>query len=396
MKLKSHKNPPHKKWPQILAVAEPSESPDSQLPGILQAVAKDGDPALRRIVKETRGRAPRSWNVDKRTIAKIQKTLDEETRTRLKALKTAIAEVHRDQLPDPVFVRTASGMECHRQAVPIRAIGICLGTDTATNAVNLMMLAVPSRLAGCESISVCVPPDVDGKIPADVMFAASLCGVDNVYALGGNEAIAAMTCGTATVARADKLFVLSGQSSTPIPANLSPRVQTLELTSAPGRIMILADDTMAPIIVATALVDCAASCPMADIMLVCSSVHFALRVERALDKAMIKVPGADGGKAALDRARIVIFEGEEFRLSALDMANMYAPGQLLIMVQEPAELAEGVYAARTVQCGADITMSERMGCGINMLADANAHADVAGTVGVDDFMHYVDFIKQNQ
>ncbi len=397
MKLKSYKNPQQKKWSQIIASAagvQPQVT-ETRLPSILQAVEKDGDSALRSIVKEVLGKTPRSWEVDKRVIAKIQKNLDDEVKARLKALKASLTEMHRDQMSDPVFVRTSDGVQCHRRAMPLRRIGICLGSEAGTRATDLMMLAVPARLAGCESIDVSVAPDADGRYTADVMHAASLCGVDHVYALGVDEAIAAMAVGTATIPRVDKLFVLDERALDVLPASMHPRVCCMSVSSRQRRVMIIADDTVQPAAVASAMVESAATHASAHMMLVCSKGRFAAKIERALDKALQQSPLQPAAMAMLESARLVIFEGDEFRFDALDFANMYVPDTLMLMVHEPAELAEGVYAARTVLCGEGITASECRLCGANLLAATSVAADVAGVVGMDEFMHSVNFLVRD-
>ncbi len=395
MKLKSYKNPPQKKWPQIIAAPHKQPVPSSRMADIVAAVEKDGDPALRRIVKETKDCVPRSWVVDKRNVAKFQKGITEEAKARLKALKTALTEVHRDQLPDPVLVRTSAGIEFCRQAVPVRTISICLDPDPATAATSLMMIAVPAQVAGCESINACIAPGPDGTFSPELMYTASICGIDKIYCVDGEAAVAAMSVGTATIKKADKLFVADARIAAALPARIAEKVQCVALSPLPSSILVMADDAADAASVASALADCAAHCKDTNLVLVCASARYALRVERAIDKLMQRSPLSAGVLATLSNTRMVIFEGEDFRFNALDFANMYAPDQLLLLVQDPAVLAEGVYAARVVQCGDGIDMSQRMQCGINALAHAVAPPDVAGTIGMPDLMHNIDFITKS-
>ena len=124
----------------------------------------------------------------------------------LRAAKANIEAFHRAQLPQEVRIETMPGVRCMQRAVPIRRVGLYVPGGQAPLFSTVLMLAVPARVAGCGEVILCTPASREGAVAPEILYAADLCGVDRIFAVGGAQAVAAMAYGTESIPRVDKIF----------------------------------------------------------------------------------------------------------------------------------------------------------------------------------------------
>ena len=198
--IRVYDNPPRDAWPALTArVTRDDAEIDRRVAAILNEVRTGGDEALRRIARRIEGFAPERFELPQAQLDEAARSISPELKTALATAKANIEAFHRAQLPRPVAVEVMPGVRCSQRAVAIRRVGLYVPGGSAPLFSTVLMLAVPAAIAGCAEIVLCTPAGRDGSIAPEIRYAAALCGVRRVFALGGAQAVAAMAYGTESV-----------------------------------------------------------------------------------------------------------------------------------------------------------------------------------------------------
>ena len=191
--IRVYDNPPRDAWPALTArVTRDDAEIDRRVAAILNEVRTGGDEALRRIARRIEGFAPERFELPQAQLDEAARSISPELKTALATAKANIEAFHRAQLPRPVAVEVMPGVRCSQRAVAIRRVGLYVPGSSAPLFSTVLMLAVPAAIAGCAEIVLCTPAGRDGSIAPEIRYAAALCGVRRVFALGGAQAVAAM------------------------------------------------------------------------------------------------------------------------------------------------------------------------------------------------------------
>lgn len=259
-----------------------------------------------------------------------------------------IARFHAAQRFDGVRVNTAPGVWCEQRALPISRVGLYVPGGSAPLLSTVLMLAIPAQLAGCEKIVLCTPPAKDGSVNPAILFAAKLCGVTEVYKVGGAQAIAAMACGTESVPQVDKIFGPGNQYVMAAKQLASLNGVAIDMPAGPSEVEVLADETCNPAFVAADLLSQAEHGPDSQAVLVTTSAAVAEAVTAEVARQLEQLPRRDIAAKSLANSRIILFRD---MATALDFTNTYAPEHLILASDRHAELAAKVTHAGSVFCG---------------------------------------------
>lgn len=259
-----------------------------------------------------------------------------------------ITRFHAAQRFDGVRVCTAPGVWCEQRALPISRVGLYVPGGSAPLLSTVLMLAIPARLAGCERIVLCTPPARDGSVNPAILFAARLCGVTEIFRLGGAQAIAAMACGTESVPRVDKIFGPGNQYVMAAKQLASLNGVAIDMPAGPSEVEVLADESCNPAFVAADLLSQAEHGPDSQAILVTTSAAVAEAVTAEVARRLEQLPRRDIAAKSLANSRILLFRDTE---TALDFTNAYAPEHLILASDRHAELAAKVTHAGSVFCG---------------------------------------------
>ena len=194
------------------------------------------------------------------------------------------------------------------------------------------MLAVPAAIAGCAEIVLCTPAGRDGSIAPEIRYAAALCGVRRVFALGGAQAVAAMAYGTESVPRVDKIFGPGNRYVTRAKQLVGAEGTAIDLPAGPSEVLVLADEGASPDFAAADLLSQAEHGGDSQAVLVCRSVAFARRVNDALRRQTAASPRNAILRESLAQSRIVVFDSQD---DMLDFAEAYAPEHLIVSLRDP-------------------------------------------------------------
>jgi histidinol dehydrogenase len=239
-------------------------------------------------------------------------------------------------------------VQCWKRAIPIEKVGLYVPAGTAPLFSTVLMLAVPATLAGCREIVMCSPPDAEGKINAATLYAARICGVTNVYKIGGAQAIAAMAFGTESVPKVYKLFGPGNQYVTEAKLQVLRTGVAIDMPAGPSEVAVLADETCIASFVAADLLSQAEHGPDSQVLLVTNSEWIISDVLGELERQIDLLPRKEIARAALANSKAVLVDSI---LTGVDLLNEYAPEHLILALADADAIAEQVTNAGSVFIG---------------------------------------------
>ena len=315
----------------------------------VRAVRAGGDAAVLDFARRFDGGAPDSLRLAPGDLDAALASLPGVERA---ALERAIANVrafHAAQLPAPLAVETMPGVRCERIVRPLDSVGLYVPGGSAPLPSALIMSAVPAALAGVRRRVLCAPAR-GGRVHPAILATARLCGVDEVFAVGGAQAIAALAYGTESIPKVDKIV---GPGSAWVTAAKQvvaedPQGAALDLPAGPSEVLVIADDTARPEFVAADLLAQAEHDPLSQALLLTPSRGLARAVREA---ALRQLEGLSRGPilgASLARSRLIVVRDLD---TAIALSNAYAPEHLLLQVRDPRALLERVQSAGSVFLG---------------------------------------------
>jgi histidinol dehydrogenase len=352
-------------------------------------VRTEGDPALLDYAARFDGGAPVNLRVPK---SEIDDAIARVGNDAIAALRRAIDNVrrfHQAQIAPPLSIETSPGVRCERIFRPIDSVGLYVPGGSAPLPSALIMSAVPADLAGCERRIVCSPGTKAGRIDPVILATARLCGIDDIFAIGGAQAIAAMAYGTATIPKVDKIF---GPGSAWVTAAkqcvaADPEGAALDLPAGPSEVLVIADETADPSFVAADLLAQAEHDPLSQAILLTTSRALAEEVRvRALDYRRV-LSRVDILEQSLSRSRIIVVASLD---EAITLSNAYAPEHLILQVENPRRWMEMIRAAGSVFLGA--WSPEPMGdycSGTNHVLPTYGYARAYSGLSVADFQRRI-------
>jgi histidinol dehydrogenase len=317
---------------------------------IVAAVRGGGDAALLDFTEQFDGVRLGSLQVSDAEFAAAERSL---SAAQHRAIEVAIGTVrtfHAAEARAPLSLETAPGVRCERLSVPLRAVGLYVPAGSAPLPSTAIMLAVPAAIAGCRGRILCTAPGRQGAADPAVLVAARKSGVQQVFKVGGAQAIAAMAYGTVSIPKCDKLFGPGNAwvTAAKLCVSSDPGGAAADLPAGVTEVMVIADESARADFVAADLLAQAEHGVDAQAILVTSSAALVAGVEHEI--------GLQLGK--LSRREILAGSVREMRLigvdsldAALDVANDYAPEHLILQVREPRRWLPKVEAAGAVFLG---------------------------------------------
>ena len=346
---KIYVNPPRSEWPALTArCTRQEEEIGERVAAILAEVRTGGDAALRRIVPRIEGYLPETFEVTRERRAEAAKAVSPQLKAALEQAKANIEAFHRAQLPAQVEVETMPGVRCVQRAVAIGRAGLYIPGGKAPLFSTVLMLALPARIAGCREVILCTPCGRDGRIAPEILYAADLCGVDRVFALGGAQAVAAMAYGTESIPRVDKIFGPGNRYVTKAKQLAGAADVAVDLPAGPSEVLVLADEDARPEFAAADLLSQAEHGDDSQAVLVCRSEEFARRAIASVGEQAARLSRRDAIGNSLANSRIVVFSDPDEQIA---FADAYAPEHLIVAMRDAWDAAARITAAGSVFIG---------------------------------------------
>ena len=353
---------------------------------LIEKVRQGGDRALTRLTRRFDGAELSSLAVTPAEFADAKRALSEE---QLRALERAIANVqrfHQAQSPRPLLLETEPGVLCEQIVRPIQSVGLYVPAGTAPLPSAVIMLAVPAALAGCPGRILCTPPRKDGTAHPAVLAAAALCGISQVFKVGGAQAIAALAYGTESISRVDKIFGPGNAWVTAAKAIVAsdPEGPACDMPAGPSEVLIVADESARVDVVAADLLAQAEHDALAQAIVVTASPELAGRLSAEIASQRHGLSrGAILDKSVCSARAIVVPDLE----SAIRLVNRYAPEHLMLAVREPRRWLHQVHNAGSIFLGP--WSAEPLGdycSGPNHVLPTDGHARTLSGLSVRDFV----------
>ena len=382
--------PKREDWAKILErPVNKGEDLEKVCRAVFDEVARDGDEALKKY----------TWYFDRVKMADFEVTneefevADREVAADLKEAiglaKENIERFHEVQLPGINEYVNANGFRCWQEARAIECVGLYVPGGSAPLFSTVLMLAIPARIAGCREVVICTPPGEDGRVNPVILWTAKLCGVSRVYKVGGIQAIAALTLGTGTIPRVDKIFGPGNRFVTAAKQMVGRYGVAIDMPAGPSELMIVADGTACPRFVAADLLSQAEHGPDSQVVLVTCVERLVEEVERELREQLDRLPRKSIAEMVLKCSKYVVLNSRE---ECVEMANLYAPEHLMLCVEDYMAWVPRIRNAGSVFLGNYSTESAGdYASGTNHTLPTNGYARAYSGVGVDSFMKKISF-----
>ena len=363
---------------------------DSIVKELCLSVKRRGDDAVREYSKKFDKSDVKVLRVSAEEFETAQKSLSPEIAAALQTAIKNIGTFHKSQQNKTQRIATMEGVECWREARPIERVGLYVPAGSAPLPSTVLMLGIPAKLAGCSRIVLCSPPKSNGSIDPCVLATAAMIGIDEVYKVGGAQAIAAMAYGTDSIPKVDKIFGPGNRYVTAAKRYVSTDIDgaAIDLLAGPSEVLIIADEAADPNVVAYDLLSQAEHDADAQSVLTTSEV-LAKEVLRVLPQRAAEFQRNKIVESSLENSYIFIADDLE---SALRFSNDYAPEHLIINVRDAENIVSSVINAGSVFVGrfAPVTAGD-YASGTNHTLPTSGTARWASGVSLDSFQKNVTF-----
>ncbi|MCX8582738.1 MULTISPECIES: histidinol dehydrogenase [unclassified Gilliamella] len=323
-----------------------SDSISQVVKDILTQVKQNGDQALKALSSKY---DKTQTNQIKLTEGEI-KTATSRVKSDLKqAMQLAVSNIekfHQAQVRQTITVETMPGIKCQSVTRPIDSVGLYIPGGSAPLLSTVLMLAIPAKIAGCRKVILCSPP----PIADEILYAAELCGVTEIYQLGGAQAIAAMALGTESVPKVDKIFGPGNAYVTEAKRQVSQRLDgaAIDMPAGPSEVLVIADSSANPSFIAADLLSQAEHGPDSQVVLLTPDEKIAQEVSIEVDKQLMQLSRQDIAEKALKESRLIVTNDLE---ECVDISNRYGPEHLIIQTKNADQLVDKINSAGSIFIG---------------------------------------------
>lgn len=353
---------------------------------IIADVRQRGDVALMEYGERFDGVRPDPMAVSEEEIQRALEEVDEDFLAAIADAATAITDFHERQRADSWFTTYENGVLVGQRVTPLERVGIYVPGGRAAYPSTVLMNAIPAAVAGVEEIAMVVPPQPDGTVNPYVLVAADEAGVDEIYRIGGAQAVAALAYGTETIRPVDKITG-PGNAYVAAAKSLVCGDVAIDMVAGPSEVLIVADETADALFVAADLMAQAEHDPEAQAVLVTTRKDLVADVEGALDGELSDTPRADVIRRALEMRGLAVVVPD--LATALAAANAVAPEHLELMVCDPLAVLPLVRHAGAVFLGP--FTPEAVG---DYVAGPNHTLPTGGTARFSSVLGVQDFVKR--
>ena len=323
-----------------------SDSISQVVKDILTQVKQNGDQALKALSSKY---DKTQTNQIKLTEDEIKTAISRVTSDLKQAMQLAVSNIekfHQAQVRQTITVETMPGIKCQSVTRPIDSVGLYIPGGSAPLLSTVLMLAIPAKIAGCRKVILCSPP----PIADEILYAADLCGVTEIYQLGGAQAIAAMALGTESVPKVDKIFGPGNAYVTEAKRQVSQRLDgaAIDMPAGPSEVLVIADSSANPSFIAADLLSQAEHGPDSQVVLLTPDEKIAQEVSIEVDKQLMQLSRQDIAEKALKESRLIVTNDLE---ECVDISNRYGPEHLIIQTKNADQLVDKINSAGSIFIG---------------------------------------------
>ncbi|MGM5471392.1 histidinol dehydrogenase [Flavobacteriaceae bacterium LMO-SS05] len=390
--MKIIENPQQKDWQKLLRrPTQTIENIENTVVQIFDDVKRNGDKAIAKYTAMFDGVTLESIVVNEREIQEAASQVSDDLKQAIKTAKSNIETFHKAQKTSRVEVETAKGVLCWQEKRPINSIGLYIPGGTAPLFSTVLMLAVPAQIVGCQDIVLCSPPNKEGKIANEILYAAQLCGVTKIIKVGGIQAIAGLTFGTKTIPQVYKIFGPGNQFVTVAKQLATKYGVAIDMPAGPSELLVFADDSANATYVASDLLSQAEHGTDSQVILVSTSQTLIQSVSEQMDLQIKSLPRQAIAEKAIANSKLIYLETDEL---ALDLINEYAPEHFIVCSKNEDYFVDGIKNAGSVFIGNYTPESAGdYASGTNHTLPTNGFCRAYSGVNLDSFTKSITFQK---
>ena len=315
---------------------------------ILNNVKDNGDEAVKSYTEKFDGVLVEDLKVSDEEIKKAYDTLDDSLLTALKQAAQNIEKFHKKQIPKEWSIEVNPGITAGQIVRPINSAGCYIPGGRAAYPSSILMTVIPAKIAGVEKVICVTPPQKDGSILDAILVAADIAGADEIYKVGGAQAIASLAFGTESIPSVEKI-VGPGNIFVTAAKKLVYGQVDIEFPAGPSEVLILADDTSIPKYLATDILAQAEHDPNASCFLVTDSEKLAHEVDGYVKELTEVAPRREIIEESLSKSgKIIITDTFD---EAILVTNEYAPEHLIISTKDDDETLSHIKNAGSIFLG---------------------------------------------
>lgn len=356
---------------------------------IFSEIKQHGDKALIKYTKKFDKVSLKSLEVSADTIAESENKISPQLREAIKIAAENIRKFHESQKEQPKVIETVKGVKCWRESRAIERVGIYIPGGSAPLFSTVLMLAIPAKIAGCKEIILCTPPSANGINPA-ILFAAKLTGVTKVFSVGGIQAIGAMSYGTESIPKADKIFgpgnqyVTMAKQIAQIICNVS-----IDMPAGPSEVLIIADNSCNPAFVAADLLSQAEHGADSQVLLLTNDETIIEAVSKEIETQLKALPRKEIAEESLKNARLIVLKSLD---ECIELSNTYAPEHLILVCENALKITPKITNAGSVFIGNySCESAGDYASGTNHTLPTNGYAKNYSGVSLDSFIKKITF-----
>jgi histidinol dehydrogenase len=358
---------------------------------IFKEVQTKGDVALSKYTSLFDGIILENILVSEEEIEFAIKEVPDELKAAINLAKANIEKFHLAQKSQKIEVETTEGVLCWQEKRPIQKIGLYIPGGTAPLFSTVLMLAIPAKISNCKEIIICSPPNKKGEIHPAILYTAQLCGITKIYKVGGIQAIAAMTFGTATIPKVYKIFGPGNQFVTVAKQKATLFGIAIDMPAGPSELLIVADDSANSSFIASDLLSQAEHGTDSQVILVTTSKTILYEVEAEISKQIQNLPRKSIAEKAIANSKLIYVENDAL---ALALINEYGPEHLIICCENERFFVDAIENAGSVFIGNFTPESAGdYASGTNHTLPTNGFAKNYSGVNLDSFQKAMTFQK---
>ncbi len=385
-------NPPEKRWKKINTRPNySSHDVENTVIEIFESVRKSGDKALIKYAKKYEGVKLKKIIVKQEKIDNSKNFIPKSLKDSIKIAKKNIEKFHISQRSKSDHIIIEKGIECWQEKRPIEKVGLYIPGGSAPLFSTILMLAIPAKIAGCDEIIICTPPNSKGEIPSVILYTCYLCGVSKIYKVGGAQAIAAMTFGTESIPGVYKIFGPGNQYVTSAKQYATKFKVSIDLPAGPSELLIYADETAISKYVASDFLSQTEHGPDSQVILVTTNEKIIDPIIKEIKRQISYLNKKEFIRKSIQNSKIIYFDLKE---RAVKYINDYAPEHYIICSKEEEYFIQNLKNAGSVFIGN--YSCESLGdyaSGTNHTLPTNGCAKQYSGVNLNSFLKQISFQK---
>tara|TARA_B100000768_G_scaffold182063_1_gene209142 strand:- start:8951 stop:10249 length:1299 start_codon:yes stop_codon:yes gene_type:complete len=384
------KYPAQSTWESILQRPTQSvEAVESIVNEVFLAVKQEGDLAIKRYTKQFDEAELKSVFVSQNEIDSASEVVSKDLKEAIQQAKSNIEVFHNAQKTTKVDVETQPGVRCWQEKRPIETVGLYIPGGTAPLFSTVLMLAVPATLAGCKNIVLCSPPNAEGVIANEILYTAGLCGITTIIKVGGIQAIAGLTFGTASIPKVSKIFGPGNQYVTVAKQLATKFGVAIDMPAGPSELLIVADKNANPAFIASDLLSQAEHGVDSQVVLVSTDEKLLLETAEQIRIQTQLLYRKSIIEKALENKKLILVTSDQ---EAVDLINYYGPEHYIICTENNSFFVDNVINAGSVFIGEYTPESAGdYASGTNHTLPTNGYAKAYSGVNLDSFLKNITF-----